>query len=396
MTPEAPWSREARFPDGEAPAGPLRVQVAVVGNGPAALAAAGALQAGGAEVALLPPAPWASAAVCTGAGVALPALAEHYSALCRDLGREQARSWWGLAAAGAAALRARLAGEDCDLRRGGVLLLPASEAEYAELVEGLPALADDGFAPRMMGAAAATNYLPVEVEPGVMYLAGAATFDPVRALAALARQSLAAGVRVLPPLDSLSWRVDGAGVHLAGEGREVLAEVAVLAEGAPRETVDRWLFPLRGQLLATGRVREGMTDITVAAVASRGHEVYRSGPGGGMVGSGINPSSGPKERTTDLQVDAEFQGFLENLMNQRFPEARRTAVTSRWATSYDSSADGLPLAGPLPGQARVHVLAGFGSTPWSLAWGAGEALASILGGGADRLPDRAGPRRFLG
>ena len=56
------------------------------------------------------------------------------------------------------------------------------------MVEGLRALTEDGFAPRMMGPSAATSYLPVDSEFCALYLGGAASFDPVRALAALARQ----------------------------------------------------------------------------------------------------------------------------------------------------------------------------------------------------------------
>lgn len=375
-----PWALDAPVPSEDLD-GPLKADVLVLGAGPASVAAALRLQATGARVVLLPPRPWEQSYVWHGAGVALPAMAEHYSVLVRDLGRETARRWWSLAVEGAGALRTLLTRLECDALRGGVLLLPANEAEEREQVDGLRDLTDDGFSPRMMGAAAATNFLPVDSDAGALYLAGAVVFDPARALAALVRRAAAAGVRVLSP-------------DPAHEGR-ITAEILVLGEGSPlREGLERRLLPLRGQSLATGRVREGMTEVTVAAAANRGHEVYRAGPDGGLLAAGINPGSGPKESTEDLEVDPAFQEFLERFLHERFPEARRTDVTRRWATLYEFSVDGLPLVGPLPGHTRVHVLRGFGASPWSLAWGAGEALAAALGGGESALPEGASPRRF--
>lgn len=323
--------------------------------------------------------------------MALPAMAEHYSVLVRDLGRETARRWWSLAVEGAASLRTHLAGADCGARRGGALLLAANEAEGRELVDGLRDLTDDGFSPRMMGAAAATNFLPVDVDAGALYLAGAVTFDPARALAALVARAADAGVWVLPPDVNARLEPAGEGVKVGA----VRADVAILGESAPLlEGLERRVLPLRGQNLRTGRVREGMTDVTVAAAANRGHEVYRSGPDGGLIAAGLNPGSGPQDSTEDLQVDPTFQEFLEKFVHERFPETRRAEILGRWATVYDYSVDGLPLVGPLPGHARVHVLRGFGASPWSLAWGAGEGLATVLGGGESSLPERASPRRF--
>lgn len=351
----------------------MTTDVAVVGAGPAGLALARTMQASGARVRLVGEDP----AAATGPGVALPVLAEHYATLCRDLGRDTAREWWQLAVEGAAALRDELV---CPRRRGGAMLLPANEAEYREMEEGLRALTDDGFQPRMMSAAAATNYLPVDAEPGALYFPGAVVFDPAEAL-----QSLARGLESAPPGP---LEVDADGIRIG----DLRAEMAVLAEGAQHD--GRWLFPLRGQILETGPVRDGMTDVTVAVSANRGHEVYREAADSGLMASGINPGSGPKERTEDLEVDPVFQEFLEGFLRRRFPDAR-AEVKKRRAACYRFTADGLPLVGSLPGQARVHVLAGFGASPWSLAVGAGRRLGALLAGQAATLPPNSSPRRYL-
>ena len=376
MTP-APWDAGASFPEGSPP--PEAVQVAVVGAGPSALAVSGALARGGVRVALVPPVPWASAQVAAGPGLALPTPGRHYWDLCRSLGREAAREHWGLAASGAARLRTLLSGVPCGLERGGLLLLAAEEAEHREMVEGLLALTEDGFAPRMMGPSAATGYLPVDSDFHALYLAGAAAFDPLEALAALAREAQGAGVLFLAPDPGVTW-AGAEGVELRGEAFRLRAETLVLAEGAPLLGELPGLGRFEAEVVTTGPLREGMRGSTVAASAARGREVYRSGPGGGLLGWG--PPADPTLEEAEPPV------------RLRFPEARRAALTGRWTALYEETADRLPVLGALPGRPRVQVLAGFGVQPWSLGWAAGEALAEALLGRGEGMawarPDRPG------
>lgn len=378
-----PWNQDASFPVPDRSSG--EVEVAVLGAGPAALAAARTMAAAGARVSLVAPGPWTAGPATTGPGVALPCLPGHYADLARVVGREQARSLWALAGAGASSLRSLLAGEDCALRRGGVLLLAADEEEHQEMAGSLRMLVEDGFSPRMMGPPAATNYLPVEAEFGALYLGGAATFDPVRALARLAGLAEASGVRFVSLGSSCTWREEGGSLLLEGSSARLRAGTLVLAEGAPREGLEPWLPALAGLLLATDPLREGMTDVTVAASANRGRELYQGTPGGGLVGFGLVSGQPGGPSAEDL---------LEAGMQARFPETRRAGRTHREPTLHEGSADGLPLVGPLPGHDRVHLLAGFGTSAWSLGHGAGEALARRLGGGAGEELVGLEPGRF--
>ncbi len=343
------------LPQEQVPEGPLAAEVAVVGAGPAALAASLTLAGLGRQVVLAPPVPWAGSAVALGPGVALPVAGRSYADLGSALGRPVARTWQALASRGAETLRMRLAGAGAGLERGGVLLLAADAAEHREMVEGLADLVADGFAARMMGPSAASGYLPVETEFPAMYLGGAATFEPLVALAALARQACAAGVTFLPPCPGLEWRWTGSEAILEGPGLTLRSHILYLAEGAPLAGRAPWLSEVTGQVRATGPLRGSFTNLTVAASADRGREVYRPAPGGGLLAC----------------VAAEDP---EGRLRRRFPETRRAGIPTRWTHAVQVAADGLPVAGVWPGYGGIHLLGGFGLAEWSLAWAVAEAL----------------------
>jgi len=355
------WPLEASFPEAAPPGDTFQVQVLVVGAGPAALAAAEGFARKGMQVALLPPVPWIEAPVMRGVGVALPLPGPVYPVLARQLGRQAACRLWTVAAEGAADLRGRLAGVDCDLERGGVLVLAGGQGESDEMVSGLANLLEDGVEARMMGPSAATGYLPVETDHPAMYLGGAASFHPSRALAALAAQAATAGVAFLQSCPGLRWAESRLGVEVTGNGFLIHADILVLAEGSCPEV--RGLLRGEARLVRTAPLRQGVSRTTLAALADGGREIFRSGPGGGLVAS-VSPESEEPEAC----------------LHRRFPEARQVVVLDRWGAPWAQGQDGLPLAGFSPGSRRVCILEGFGNQPWSLAWGAGLDLARVVEG----------------
>lgn len=347
--------RHPVFPQDPVPQGPISAEVAVSGAGPAALSVCLALAGHGRQVLLVPPVPWAESPAALGPGVALPIPGRACADPGSGLGRPVARNWRALASRGAEELRARLAGSGAGLERGGLLLLAADATESREMVEGLADLVEDGFPGRMMGPSAATGYLPVETEYPALYLGGAATFEPLAALAALAGQARVAGVRILPPCSGLEWRSTGTGAILEGPGLEVRCRALYLAEGAPVGSSAPWLSEATRQMRVTEPLRGSFTNFTVAVSVDRGGEVYRSGPGGGLLAC----------------IAAEDP---EVRLRRRFPETRRAAIPTQWAQAVQVACDGLPVAGAWPGHGGIHLLGGFGAAEWSLAWAAAEAL----------------------
>lgn len=382
--------------------GPLRerihADVAVVGAGPAGLAAALTLAEHEIDVVLLEADVLGSQGEGLGPGVALPGLGEHYDLLVGSLGREAARCWWELTLQGVQALE-RWLGEDCE--RGGLLELAVNESEFEEMKRGIRPLTEDGLQARMMSDAAATNLVSVAGNCGATYQPGALTFDPARALQKLGEQIVKRGARLFELSRVQRLGLDeGSGVVLHTERGQVETEVVLLAPGAGLSELvgpgmDRLIFPVRGQCLATAPAPARLTGTTVAVSANRGHEVYRSLPDGGILAAGINPSSGWEEKTHKLEVDRAFQGRLEQLMHERLPDTRGLEITHRWAKVYTYTADGLPLLGPQPGDIRLHLATGFAARSWSTGVGAGHMLARMLLGETVRFPQGCSPRRFL-
>ncbi|MCA9797226.1 MAG: FAD-binding oxidoreductase, partial [Candidatus Eremiobacteraeota bacterium] len=282
--------------------------------------------------------------------------------------------------------------------RGAALLLAANSAELAELTGSAREQAEDGFDFRLMGAGAASNYVPVGECEGASFLSGAACFEAAGFLGRLAGRFTELGGLLLDSTPVLG--LDTAEVvNLSTEAGYVRAEAVVLAAGARSLALvghrKELLFPLRGQAFVTEPVRQGPRSSVVAVLANRGHEVYRSTNSEAVVVSGINPGSGPAEKTDQAEVDLIFQHHLEQVAARRLSEIARVEVAQRWAEVHTYSVDGLPLIGNLPGQHRVFLAAGFSNRSWSLGVAAARTLAEQLGGRSGVLPPGCSPRRFL-
>ncbi len=382
--------------------GPLRdkihADVAVVGAGPSGLAAALTLAEHEVEVVLLEADVLGTQGEAMGPGVALPGLGEHYASLVTALGRPAAKAWWDLTLEGVHALERWMAEE---AERGGVLELAVNDAEFDEMKRGIREMSDDGLQARMMSDGAATNLVTVAGNTGATYQPGALTFDPARALQRLGELLLAKGGKLYEMSRVTGLGLDEvSGVLLQTERGQVEAEVVLLAPGAGLAELvgpgmDRLLFPVRGQCLATAPAPARLSGTTVCVTANRGHEVYRSLPDGGILAAGINPASGWEEKTHKLELDRGFQGHLERLMHERLPDTAGLEITHRWAKIYTYTSDGLPLIGPQPGDIRLHLATGFAARSWSAGVGAGHMLARMLLGETIRFPQGCSPRRFL-
>jgi glycine/D-amino acid oxidase-like deaminating enzyme len=90
----------------------------------------------------------------------------------------------------------------------------------------------------------------------------------------------------------------------------------------------------------------------------------------------------------------EVQALLERNLYE-FPAFAKHVVEYRWAGTEAVSCDGLPLAGAVPGRARLLVIGGFGMNGlgWTLA--AAEVVAQLLLQGRAEHAAAFTPRRFL-
>jgi glycine/D-amino acid oxidase-like deaminating enzyme len=205
------------------------------------------------------------------------------------------------------------------------------------------------------------------------------------------------------------WRGDGAVwvrgtarfVHDGSDGvvvqvgdQRLQAEVAVIAAGWRSAGLDASLHgrltPVRDQFLRTAPVSRHLP----LGRAGQGWTAWQQDAAGCLVVSGCRWASAHLEvGESDPVVVPKIQERLEAFLRDRLQID--APVQDRWARVFASTPDGLPLVGPLPGDSRRIVCAGFGSSPvaWSVA--AARAVADGILEGTGRVPDSVASRRLV-
>jgi gamma-glutamylputrescine oxidase len=121
---------------------------------------------------------------------------------------------------------------------------------------------------------------------------------------------------------------------------------------------------------------------------------WRQVPGGSIVlGGGSRPLSDDGSGADDL--DAELQERLEGFLARAFPGFPELTVSGRWAGVMDYSKDGRPVVGPLDGDLRRWVVAGFGGHGMPAGLSVGKGIAEGITSGQVPAPlTPLAPSRF--
>ncbi len=173
----------------------------------------------------------------------------------------------------------------------------------------------------------------------------------------------------------------------------VRPEVVVIATGAGSGAVSDVLrgriTPVRDQgLRLPGRLpgagRAGQGYITWNACADGTVEVG----GARWVTPHLEVGEADESRIVG-PIQERLQGFAKTFLGLDAP------VLERWARVWALTPDGLPIVGPLPGDPRRIVCAGFGASPPGLAIAAARAVADGLLEGGGEVPWFLSPRRMV-
>ena len=177
---------------------PLEADVAVVGSGLPALAAALELSRRGASVVVLGAAPAEERPV--GLGLALLGPGRPYAQVARAIGRSEARLVWAAGCENHLRLRA-LVGEarrDCGYAPRGSFLLARERAEAALLAESEDMLHEDGFPGEFLDHYMLETRFDLSGFPGAYWAAEDAEIDGPLLLGALGEWARAAGIGFEP------------------------------------------------------------------------------------------------------------------------------------------------------------------------------------------------------
>jgi tRNA 5-methylaminomethyl-2-thiouridine biosynthesis bifunctional protein len=342
-------------------------RIAVIGSGIAGASICRALAAHGASPVLFDARrPGASAVP---AALAAPRL---------DAGLGPIAALFAQAAARAGDLYAAVPGA---ILAGGVLQLPVGPKDPSRFAA---IVASDLFEPgwlELLGADAASERVgePCEL---ALDMRGAVAVDPARVLAAWAPLAIEGEVARIEPAGT-GWRLDDA------QGRALCEAdaVCIAAGSATSDLLDGFeLMPVRGQAtLASG--------VETLALSFGGYATPM--PGGVLFGA--THDRGDRDLGARPEDDARNLRSVASVLPALGERLARAPLLS-WTGLRAATPDYLPLAGAVPGQDGLFVLAGLGSRGFCLAPLLGEHVAALAAGLPSPLPAPLGaladPGRF--
>lgn len=379
--------------------------VLVVGGEPAAFSCADRLTSRGTRVAHIYATPFGLLGASRDIGLAYPELGEPWERLRDALGQEVGEEFHHWGKSGIEALT-EVADHEAFFTRGSRLAVARNESE-AKLT-GSDAIARQtiGDEVRLMSGAAASNYAPLSDLLQASFETHAAAFPPVKLSEFLAnRLRQRENYQAFPLEASTAWAQCRLDEH---EGRprvvwseedglqgEVVVVAAALESGRFLNKYSSVLVGLPGQAFRSPPLREVSRSSVVGVSGAWGYERFRFDPEMRLLGCGVDPTKGA---CATLEVDsAVLEVFLQRsraLFMDLFCEVEDLL---QWGVQFTLSCDGLPVLGPVPGDPRVHVIAGFGTSSWSRGYRAGQVIAEALTTEKYRNPllTRCSARRFL-
>jgi gamma-glutamylputrescine oxidase len=392
------WHQRSRGPTRPPLDGANTADAVIVGAGMTGLAVALELAEQGLSVIVLDAGFVGCGATGRNVGFVLQGVAESYARTVALWGRDKARRARTMTRHNHELVLGRIQRHDirCDYRRAGTLHLAGSDEEAAELAQSAQCLLDDGFDADLLGEGAIPAWARGRYRAGLL-IPPDGELDPVAFAVGLAAAAEAAGVRIFEGSDALAL-VDGAdGVLVRTTGGTAQAEVAVVAANAWAQRILPWaeqrIEPTRGQVLATAPVKTRLFDQPI--YASHGFEYWRQLPSGEIVLGGWRHLDVPGEVGMDHRVHGGIQDAMTAFVRGLHPALADVPITTRWSGIMGFSRDSLPLVGPVPGQQRVHVAAGFTGHGFGFALAAAEALGQIISAGRSDWDDLLSPRRLV-
>ena len=369
--------------------------VVVIGGGLCGTSAALHLAQMGVDVVLLEGRKLSQSASGRNAGFILQGTAERYNRAVSLMGRDRARRIHAFSLENHRRMAETIETEDiaCAYRRRGSLQLAGSPLEVEELEESATLLREDGFeAVHLTQDALAPALQHAGFTMGI-HMPADGELHPAQFVRGVGHAAARHGARVF---EGSSVRTLDAGstgdVRVETEHGEVRAAMVILATNARAGDLIPFFAdkvdPVRGQMLATAPC-EPRFDCPI--YANHGYDYWRQDEHGRVVLGGWRNLDPDGEVGHEEQVRDDIQEKMVEFLARMDVHA---PVTHRWAGIMGFSRDGLPMVGPVPGNAGA--LAGVGFTGHGFGFGflAGQALATQAIEGTHPVCVEFDPRRF--
>jgi gamma-glutamylputrescine oxidase len=353
-----------------------RVDVAIVGAGVTGCSCALTLADAGLCVRVHEAREVAGGASGRNGGFALRGATPPYDVARAELGADRAASLWSLTERALERL-ATLAGDA--FRRRGSLRLAADAEEAKALRAEYEALRDDGFEvdwrPELDGRLAGRFH-------GAIFHPPDGSIQPARWVRRLAVHAAEAGaeIREHDPVTALE-ELDADQVVLATDG---------YTHGL-LEALDRAVKPARGQVVVTEPLEAEY--FACPHYARHGYDYWQQTEDRRLVLGGFRDIAIEEESTAEEATTPAIQTRLESFARELAGPGPR--ITHRWAGIFGTTADQLPVVGPVPADEGVWVSCGYTGHGNVLGLACGELVAkAILGRPAPEL-ELFDPARLL-
>jgi glycine/D-amino acid oxidase-like deaminating enzyme len=221
---------------------------------------------------------------------------------------------------------------------------------------------------------------------GAIISPGAADADPMQLARGLLNISVARGARLFDG-EAVTFDPVGRAVGVVmANGREIEARSVVLATGyTTPDIVHSTVQTVSSSwAIATGPQPQNIwKDAALIWENSKDYLYARTTRAGRIIIGGEDSEDVIEPDARDSLIP-EKSRLLAQRLAALWPVAN-TEVEFRWSGTFDTTRDGLPLIGPVPGQKGVYAAYGYGGNGITFSFMAAELIGDLIAGGTSPL-----------
>jgi glycine/D-amino acid oxidase-like deaminating enzyme len=267
----------------------------------------------------------------------------------------------------------------CDMRDKNSLYLAAGE-NSADLVEEHRWRARAGLPGDLLDHAALLDRFGF-ARAGAIISPGAADADPMKLAHGLLRTSLAGGARLFEA-DAVAFDAAGRSVNVGlAKGREIEARSVVLATGYVMPDVVRSTVHAVSSswAIATAPQPQNLWDDGTLIWEDAKDYLYARTTRAGRIIIGGEDSTEVVEPDARDRLISEKSRILAQRLAALWPAAKPD-IEYRWAGTFDTTHDGLPLIGPVPRVKGVYAAYGYGGNGITFSFLAARLIGDLIAG----------------
>jgi glycine/D-amino acid oxidase-like deaminating enzyme len=215
---------------------------------------------------------------------------------------------------------------------------------------------------------------------------GAADADPLRLAQGMLGHAVTNGARLFDG-EAVAFDAEGRNVVVGLEGgRQIEARAVVLATGYVLPDIVRSSVQQISSSWAIATVPQAervWRDGALIWEATRDYHYARTTPAGRIIIGGEDSTEIIEPAARDRAIPKKARILTERL-TALWPRARPD-IEYRWAGTFDTTSDGLPLIGPVPGTRGLYAAYGYSGNGITFSFLASELIGNLIAGQSSQL-----------